>query len=111
MRFGTRHMTQKERTAFANVAGQQAWHAFRTRVEAAADLEAARRVSMEAPAKTEPGHAFYGRLRDFLEAFAIPAQATPPERILYRALLRRLGDAGDIDPARMWALIETLNRF
>ena len=116
MRFGTRHMTRKERTAFANVAGQQAWQAFRERVEAASNLEQARSVAAAGPAMTarrsaEPGSAFYKRLEIFLRDFDIPPQATPAERVLYRELLRKLGDAGDLEADRMWMLIEKLNHL
>jgi hypothetical protein len=111
MRFGTRHMTKAERAAFQNVGGQQAWQEYREAVEGATTLARGRIVAGQGPRSPHPGSALYARLGLFLEDFRVPPKTTPAERVLYRDLIRRLEQSGDLDTDRMWALLEELNRL
>jgi hypothetical protein len=101
-------MTNFERDAFVNVKGQQSWEAFRTRLEAAATLEEARRVAAEGPAKPAAGWGNYDHLRAFLRGFKAPRGATPAERVLYRGLVQRLERGGDLPSKRAWEILESL---
>jgi hypothetical protein len=104
-------MTKTERAAFGNIGGQQAWQAYREAVEGAATLARARIVAGQGPRSPHPGSALYARLGLFVEDFRVPPKTTPAERVLYRDLIRRLEQSGDLDTDRMWGLLEELNRL
>ena len=101
-------MTNLERDAFVNVKGQQAWQAFRSRLETAATLAEARRVAQEGPLKPAAGWGNYAHLRTFLRGFKPPRAATSAERVLYRELVQRLERSGDLESPRAWEILERI---
>ena len=101
-------MTNQERDAFVNVKGQQAWHAFRDRLEAASTLDEARRVAQEGPEKPAAGWGNYAHLRAFLRGFKAPRAATAAERVLYREFIQRLERSGELESLRAWKILEDI---
>jgi hypothetical protein len=108
MRFGNRHMTKAERAAFMNVSGQQTWQAFRARLEAAHTMAEAQAVARSGPEKGAVGAALYANLATFLKKFEPASKTLPAERVLYRELVRRLEQAGEMEAEQALALQERL---
>lgn len=102
-------MTNAERDAFVNVKGQQAWQAFRSRLEAARTLAEAQAIVDDGPVKPAAGWGYYGHLRLFLRKLAAPRGATPAEKVLYGEFVRRLERGGELESKRAWEVMERLN--